>query len=243
MTLDVRAALEAHAKACREAMAHGNIRPLLPDEIWTELAAMVRQGERASLVGANLVGANLDNANLDCARLDGASLDCASLDCANLDGANLVGTSLDGASLVGANLVGARMPKDWPATQPETAEERSARLQHRRTRCLARSAEFRARHPEVPVVEQLDSRIHAAVTDGVGALEMNSWHTCDTTHCRAGWAVQLAGPAGKALEDRLGTPAAAAMIYMTSVGRVPSFYATNKAAMADLRECAELESS
>lgn len=188
MTLDVRAALEAHAKACREAMAHGNIRPLLPDEIWTELAAMVRQGERASLVGA-------------------------------------------------------RMPKDWPATQPETAEERSARLQHRRTRCLARSAEFRARHPEVPVVEQLDSRIHAAVTDGVGALEMNSWHTCDTTHCRAGWAVQLAGPAGKALEDRLGTPAAAAMIYMTSVGRVPSFYATNKAAMADLRECAELESS
>ena len=34
---------------------------------------------------------------------------------------------------------------------------------------------------------------------------MGSWHTCDTTHCIAGWAVRLAGDEGKALEEKFGT--------------------------------------
>src|SRR5258708_1115253 len=46
-----------------------------------------------------------------------------------------------------------------------------------------------------------------------GALNMCTWHTCETTHCRAGWVVALAGEAGRAMEFRLGTPAAALLIY------------------------------
>ena len=160
---------------------------------------------------------------------------------ANLVNANLDGARLVGASLVNANLDGARMPNGRSGAKPETAEERKARLTLRYNQCVARAAEFRDRHPEVPVVERLDSRIYAAVTDGVGALRMETWHTCETTHCRAGWAITIAGLQGKALEDRIGAPAAGAMIYMASVGRVPNFYASTTDAMKDLRECASIE--
>jgi hypothetical protein len=73
---------------------------------------------------------------------------------------------------------------------------------------------------------------------------MGAWHTCKTTHCRGGWIIALAGDAGKALEWALGTPAAAALIYINSdpkLEKVPDFYATNKAALADMRRLAEAE--
>ena len=57
------------------------------------------------------------------------------------------------------------------------------------------------------------------VVSAEGALDMRTWHTCQTTHCRAGWAVTLAGKAGKELEDRLSTPVAAMLIYKASTGR------------------------
>ena len=34
-----------------------------------------------------------------------------------------------------------------------------------------------------------------AIEDG-GKLDMSTWHRCGTTHCRAGWAITLAGAAG-----------------------------------------------
>jgi hypothetical protein len=73
---------------------------------------------------------------------------------------------------------------------------------------------------------------------------MDSWHTCDTTHCRAGWVVHLAGQAGEALEAFHDTPLAAMLIYRESSPlRVPCprFFDTNKAAMADIIRMAELE--
>jgi hypothetical protein len=45
---------------------------------------------------------------------------------------------------------------------------------------------------------------------------MLRWHSCDTTHCRAGWVVTLAGDEGKALEAAFGTMLAAIMIYDAS---------------------------
>ena len=36
------------------------------------------------------------------------------------------------------------------------------------------------------------------------ALEMETWHTCETTHCMAGWAIHLAGEPGKIMEKMLG---------------------------------------
>ena len=74
---------------------------------------------------------------------------------------------------------------------------------------------------------------------------MSKWHTCDTTHCRAGWVVQLAGEEGKKLESKLGTPLAAALIYRESsdidVKWVHRFYESNTLAMADIKRCAEAE--
>ena len=73
---------------------------------------------------------------------------------------------------------------------------------------------------------------------------MNSWHTCETTHCRAGWVVHLAGEEGKALEQKTNTAFAAMMIYKASsdIRVSPArFYDAADAAMADIHRCAELE--
>lgn len=86
--------------------------------------------------------------------------------------------------------------------------------------------------------------IHKAIFDAAsqpGALDMGAWH-CGTAHCRAGWAVALAGEGGKALEWAMGTPAAAAMIYMASdpaLEKIPNFYDTNEGALADMARLAE----
>ena len=75
---------------------------------------------------------------------------------------------------------------------------------------------------------------------------MSSWHACDTTHCRAGWVVHLAGVGGKALEWVMGTDAAAAMIYMSSdptLERIPDFYCSDSEALADMKRLAEQESA
>ncbi len=73
---------------------------------------------------------------------------------------------------------------------------------------------------------------------------MSSWHTCDTTHCRAGWVVVLAGDAGKSLEKATSTEFAAKQIYKASslIKVSPTrFYETKEKAMADIIRCAEEE--
>jgi hypothetical protein len=87
---------------------------------------------------------------------------------------------------------------------------------------------------EVPRVADLDRRILEALDHG-GMLRMADWHTCETTHCLAGWAVTLAGEAGAALEAKVGSSVAGALIYAASQPDqpVPDFYADE--ALADLR--------
>ena len=94
----------------------------------------------------------------------------------------------------------------------------------------------------VPVVERLHARM-AEATATPGALAMDSWH-CGTSHCRAGWAITLAGPAGAALERRVGSWLAGALIYAASTGRkeVPDFFASDADALEDIRRCAEVAS-
>ena len=73
---------------------------------------------------------------------------------------------------------------------------------------------------------------------------MDSWHTCDTTHCRAGWVVTLAGKEGKELESKTSTLFAAMQIYKASSPikvSPPRFFESNKIAMDDIKRCAELE--
>jgi hypothetical protein len=74
---------------------------------------------------------------------------------------------------------------------------------------------------------------------------MDTWHTCDTTHCRAGWVVHLAGNKGYELESKTSTPFAAMQIYHKSNPGVPvsptRFFESNEVAMADIKRCAEQE--
>ena len=73
---------------------------------------------------------------------------------------------------------------------------------------------------------------------------MAEWHTCETTHCRAGWVVALAGEDGKELELQIGTLLAAMVIYRASsdIKVSPSaFYFSDEEALKDMKRCADLE--
>src|SRR5690606_7033050 len=97
--------------------------------------------------------------------------------------------------------------------------------------------------PEIPVIENIHQKVLDAVRNP-GALNMESWHTCDTTHCRAGWVVHLAGSAGIELEEMTSTPFAAMQIYKASspIRVSPTrFFESNETAMNDIERCAELE--
>ena len=214
-----------------------------------ELHAKWRRGEpdgsRAYLAGADLAGADLAGADLADANLAGADLADAYLADANLAranlaraylaGADLARAYLAGAYLAGADLAGARnVPDGAPAADPGHPYQRATTRQERVKR-------YRERHPDVPVVERLDSRILEAVTSGGGVLDMGAWHTCETTHCRAGWAITLAGEPGRKLESERGPHVAGLMIYRASTGRSPHFFASNERAMEDIKRCAAEE--
>jgi predicted metal-dependent hydrolase len=93
----------------------------------------------------------------------------------------------------------------------------------------------------IPVIEDIHAKMLAAVSQPK-ALNMCEWHTCETTHCRAGWAVTLAGDAGKRLEERTSTLFAAMQIYKASGYEISPvrFYDSNDAAMADMKRLAEV---
>ena len=108
-----------------------------------------------------------------------------------------------------------------------------------------------------PVIPDIHRKVYEAASQP-GALNMTDWHTCGTTHCRAGWhtcgtthcragwVVALAGDKGKALEDKIGTPAAATLIYLASdptLEKLPDFYCSNDAALADMARLAGVEAA
>jgi hypothetical protein len=172
----------------------------------------------ADLRGAYLRGAYLSDADLSDANLRGADLRGADLSGADLSGANLRGADLRGADLRGANLSDANL--------------RGADL---------RGADLRG----APVIENIHQKVYAAASQP-GALDMGDWHVCETTHCRAGWVVHLAGDAGAELESRIGTPAAASLIYLASdpqLDKFPDFYCGNETALEDMKRLAEIEAA
>ena len=72
---------------------------------------------------------------------------------------------------------------------------------------------------------------------------MGDWHTCETTHCRGGWVVHLAGEAGYDLELRTSPLFAAMQIYKASGALISPcrFFDSNDKAMEDIKRLAELE--
>ena len=75
------------------------------------------------------------------------------------------------------------------------------------------------------------------------ALKMDNWHSCNTTHCRGGWVVHLAGEAGYALERFHNAALAAQLIYRESGAPINPcrFYDSNEDALADMKRLAEEE--
>ena len=159
-------------------------------------------------------GADLRHADLRRANLRDADLSGADLRRANLRDTNLSGANLRDVDLSGADL--------------RHADLIGANLRH---------------GDLVPIIKNIHSAVYEAAS-AVAALDMKKWHTCGTTHCRAGWVTTLAGKGGKALESIYGTAAAAALIYQASdptLERIPDFYALNADALADMRRLADAE--
>lgn len=175
-------------------------------------------------VGADLSGADLSEANLSEADLREAYLRGAYLRGAYLREADLREADLRGAYLGGADLRGADL---------RGAYLRGAYLG---------GAPFK--------IENIHQKVYEAASQP-DALNMRAWHACDTTHCRAGWVVHLAGDVGRTLEWAYGGPSrgtavAAALIYLASdpsLERVPDFHCDNETALADMERLADLEAS
>ncbi len=94
---------------------------------------------------------------------------------------------------------------------------------------------------DVPVIKDIHKKVYEAVTADSNTLDMNDWHICETTHCRAGWVTTVAGKEGAKLEDRIGVAAAAYAIYYKSdpdIGGPIDFFASNEVAMADIKKMA-----
>ena len=199
-------------------------------------------GKRAILSDANLSRADLSDADLSDADLSGADLSRADLSRANLRGADLSRADLSCADLSCANLRDAILSRaDLSGADLRDAILSRADLSGADLSDAILSRALLSVH--APIIQNIDATILEAVKREGCHLEMEHWHTCDTTHCRAGWAIHLAGPAGKILEEEWGSCVAGALIYNASrPGKlVPNFYATTEDALADLEACAKGE--
>ena len=99
---------------------------------------------------------------------------------------------------------------------------------------------------QIPIIENIHQKILEAVSN-TWSFDMSCWHgksQCGTTHCRAGFVVNLAESEGYNLESKTSTEFAAMMILKASSPiRVypPRFFESNEIAMKDIIRCAELE--
>jgi hypothetical protein len=96
--------------------------------------------------------------------------------------------------------------------------------------------------PSIPSIPDIHKRIYERASQP-NAFDMGIWHSCETTHCRAGWVVHEAGEAGYALEKFHNTALAAMLIYRASGYEInPSrFYEADDLALADMKRLAESE--
>jgi hypothetical protein len=198
--------------------------PLMTPRVKLGLAVQWGYRSGADLRDADLRDADLRDADLSGADLRDADLSGAVLSDADLSGADLRDADLSGAVLRGADLRGADL---------RDADLSGADL---------RGAVLRDFPVKIPNIHQA---VFAAAS-APQALDMATWHKCETAHCRAGWVTTLAGDGGKALEWMMGPAAAAALIYAASdptLEKVPNFYATNEEALADMKRLAEQEAA
>jgi hypothetical protein len=97
----------------------------------------------------------------------------------------------------------------------------------------------------IPKIDNIHQKVYAAVSACAASLEMGTWHTCETTHCRGGWVTTLAGDEGRALEMFHGPLLAAQLIYRESGYNInpARFFDSNEDALADMKRLAEEEAT
>ena len=166
----------------------------------------------ADLSGADLSGADLRDADLRDADLSGADLSGADLRDADLRGAVLRDADLSGADLRGADLSGADL-----------------------SGAVLRDADLRGGFG-LSIAADAPARLLAVARAALAspdALEMRSWHKCDTTHCICGWAEHLGGPLAELIIRTQGNDAGGLMLL--GVEAHAHFYKTNEEARAFLQ--------
>jgi hypothetical protein len=95
---------------------------------------------------------------------------------------------------------------------------------------------------KAPVIADIHKKIFEAVSVPK-ALEMSSFHICETIHCRAGWVIHLAGKEGYELEKKTSSVFAAMQIYKASGYLINPcrFFDSNAEALADMKKLAEVQ--
>jgi uncharacterized protein YjbI with pentapeptide repeats len=202
------------------------------------------------LRGAYMRGADMGSVDLRGVDLRGVDLRGAYMGGVDLRGVDLRGVDLRNADLGGADLRGAYMGGvDLRGVDLRDADLGDAYLGGVDLRDAymggvdLRGVDLRGVDlggAYILKIKNIDAAILAAIDARGNELRMSSWHTCGTTHCRAGWAIHLAGDAGYRLENVVGSSAAGALIYAASRPDkpVPDFIASDAVALADLRACA-----
>jgi uncharacterized protein YjbI with pentapeptide repeats len=199
----------------------------------------------ANLASARLIGSHFNNSFLREADLSRVLADKVDFSESDLSGANMKlgsfeGCCFDGAVLTGANTDGAWF--DGSTFKGAILTGLDFSRAHWNGAVIEGAIIDPQDHFETPIIPDIHRAIYEVVRVP-GAFNMGTWHTCETTHCRAGWTVTLAGEAGAALEDKLGTSTAATLIYLASdpsLTRIPDFHASDDEAMADMKRLAEI---
>ncbi len=81
---------------------------------------------------------------------------------------------------------------------------------------------------DLPDPEIAAQRIRAVAQAALASDD--AWHTCETTHCIAGWAIHQAGEEGRKLEAQYGAPMAG--LRLLGVEAAAHFYDSNADARA-----------
>ena len=91
----------------------------------------------------------------------------------------------------------------------------------------------------IAIAADAPQRLRAAATAALqeGALEMQTWRACETTHCLGGWLIHQAGELGRLLEAAVGPGIAGLML--GGVEAHSHFYDSNEAATEYLRSVLE----
>lgn len=186
----------------------------------------------ADLAGSNLTGAQLIDTKLDRADLSRADLSYANITRCSFKEAHLGVVHWRAVAMHCCDLTDADL-----GTWPDDAC--LSRLTHTGNTLYGIKLKipgigFGEKGPVVPVVPNIDMKILAHIRAG-GNLNMADWHSCGTSHCRAGWAIVLAGDAGLELESQLGPEVAGGLIYgMSRPQPIPDFFGNNADALADI---------